>query len=672
MSVEQVLDPNEIARQRNEAILRGESVPGEPPVSSSPLLEDPAAAALPGTTFAQPTFTHEIGHALSLAEDGPTKLKCPKCDTVNLAKSDKCKNCGHDLTEARKAKFANMSADERPVMALNLSDDQRIELGMRVSVNNEAYDETKAKAAIAALGPGDRWSWDYDVSVQKISADDKDAYLLNGSYGAIEVGYDTEPTPQVFTEVDKLMAAVGAAVAACQQRRAAQKARAMMRDAIGYSQDNPDQEHAATLYGDELLNLAGNAKDGLVWKVLCKTGTLALSPGPGQVDVEKPLALTPDMFLATKAAYDEGAFEHVTIPETHGNGTLENTGTVDQLDIIDKADAQKDVRLSAEAKKMIKADPDGTKYLLGGLNFTDPKAKEKVLNGSVINCSVGLKFGYRRKRDGKQFPIALEHVALTNQPWIDGLVPFGQSLTASQPYDQEQEVPWDGVFVAPTDEQTAPDGEDGGVAGEDILPPEQVAGGMISQPSEEIMDPETNIPTPEVNEGGVQLEELLASQQAAIEATQREAEELRQQLALAQGTISSQGQQLHTERVEKRIRQLQGEGVPPAVLTKAHEIMLADYGASSEGGLNLSVTTGDGDDAKTLEFSSATDVVEHLLLSVPRGEPVLTGLSGEVAALHASQKQERTVDDRATEIERELHPERFNDDGSRKAAEATN
>lgn len=48
------------------------------------------------------------------AENEHRNVKCPKCDTVQSATHKKCSNCGHDLTKARKGKFANMSQDFDP------------------------------------------------------------------------------------------------------------------------------------------------------------------------------------------------------------------------------------------------------------------------------------------------------------------------------------------------------------------------------------------------------------------------------------------------------------------------------------------------------------------------------------------------------------------------------
>lgn len=40
-------------------------------------------------------------------------IRCPKCDLNQSATHKKCSRCGHDLKEARKAKFAKMNASQR-------------------------------------------------------------------------------------------------------------------------------------------------------------------------------------------------------------------------------------------------------------------------------------------------------------------------------------------------------------------------------------------------------------------------------------------------------------------------------------------------------------------------------------------------------------------------------
>lgn len=213
-----------------------------------------------------------------------------------------------------------------------------------------------------------------------------------------------------------------------------------------------DHTHLAILYGVGVpLNLSAEAND-LIWKVACKTGILALSPGPGQTDLEKPLELTPDLFDNLLVGFNEKAFPYVTIPETHANGALENTGYVKALEKLTKAQLMADPRITPEGKAHVAGDADDIEYLLAGMGFTDPVAKEKALNGSIPDTSIGVKFGYRNKRTGNTYD-ALEHIALTPIPWVDGNIPFNPAMVLGvTPFDQEYEesqeqVPFDGVYT---------------------------------------------------------------------------------------------------------------------------------------------------------------------------------------------------------------------------------
>jgi hypothetical protein len=158
----------------------------------------------------------------------------------------------------------------------------------------------------------------------------------------------------------------------------------------------------------------GDDEDGLIWKEALATGTWAMTPGPGQKPVSKPLIVKYDSNDARHISlrrlvdhFEERAVDHVTVPLSHADRVDENTGFVEKLKIID------------DAKR------PGHHKLIAGYRFTEPEIKQKVVNGSIANNSVGILFDYVRKRDGKVFPQVLAHIALTNRPWIDGLAPFG-------------------------------------------------------------------------------------------------------------------------------------------------------------------------------------------------------------------------------------------------------
>jgi hypothetical protein len=414
-----------------------------------------------------------------------------------------------------------------------------------------------------------------------------------------------------------------------------------------------DKLSLASVYQRNLA-LSGEGDDGLIWKPVCKTGTLALSPGPGQVDSEKPLQLTPDLFDSVKVAYDDAAIEHVTIPETHGNGVLENTGYVKAVEVLDREQMLSDSRIPESSKRLVQDDPADTRYLMAGMRFTEPEVKEKVLRGTVANTSVGIKFNYRRKRDGKTYPAVLEHVALTNQPWVDGLVPFGQMMSRN-PIGRRF-APKHSVYV---DLDTAVAVEQATTEPPPMMNPMLTTSedspvaesASLSEDRKGVtIDDKQTTPTVRTRHRNMDktVEELLASQQAELEAQQQRAAQLESELALAQGTINAQGEQLHRDRVAKRISQYQEEGVSPSVLQRAEAIMLADY-STGEGSLSLSISSGEESEQT---FQSASDVVEYLLAAVPRGEDAsgVAAVMNGLDALSSDKDEDDSVESKVDRI----------------------
>ena len=167
---------------------------------------------------------------------------------------------------------------------------------------------------------------------------------------------------------------------------------------------------------DSQIELESDNKDGKVWKTVLKTGTWSLSPGAGGVttqamtvtrgkgisDGNKKIISLDDVV----ESFQDKAVQYVTVPLEHTSAPEKNTGYIKDLKIVDC---------------------EGESHLKALIDFTEQDIKQKVINGSIADTSVGLKFGYRRKRDGAAYKVALDHVALTNKPWIDGLPSFGLS-----------------------------------------------------------------------------------------------------------------------------------------------------------------------------------------------------------------------------------------------------
>ncbi len=106
------------------------------------------------------------------------------------------------------------------------------------------------------------------------------------------------------------------------------------------------------------------------------------------------------------ANFTAGAIPNVQIPlsdeqNDHKNTTRLNTGFVRGLRIEDKDDG---ARLVAE------------------MEFTEPEVRDRTLRGTYADVSCGIPWEVTSR--GKDFGACLEHVAITNKPFIDSLGPF--------------------------------------------------------------------------------------------------------------------------------------------------------------------------------------------------------------------------------------------------------
>lgn len=185
--------------------------------------------------------------------------------------------------------------------------------------------------------------------------------------------------------------------------------------------------------GAELLfeDSGAEEEDGLIWKTILREGTWQMSPGPGQTPVKKPITVTKSgksdansltiSMAEIKKHFEAGIIEHVTVPTSHADKVLENTGFVKRL------------RFGKDAK--------GRATLEAAIDFTEPDVKEKALRGTIPNVSGGVLFDYIHKESGKKYNAALAHVALTPHPWLNGMKPFGAEASENLQVVAFSEVP---------------------------------------------------------------------------------------------------------------------------------------------------------------------------------------------------------------------------------------
>jgi hypothetical protein len=170
----------------------------------------------------------------------------------------------------------------------------------------------------------------------------------------------------------------------------------------------------------------------LLWKVVLRTGTWKLRPGPGGVKIKAPLKIYRDKapkghisMSALKANFDAGAKEHVTVPSVHADGTSSDGGFVKKLVIQDVPGED-----GSKTKESL---------LWAGLEITDSELQRKLAEKSIRGVSGGILFDYSRTEDGKTFDQILSHVMVTNSPWIGGTGDFHDKLPdgvmASEPDD---------------------------------------------------------------------------------------------------------------------------------------------------------------------------------------------------------------------------------------------
>jgi len=179
--------------------------------------------------------------------------------------------------------------------------------------------------------------------------------------------------------------------------------------------------------------------DDLIWKDILREGEWAYRPGPGQKAVPVPLKIVPGKANVKEKeigmedileAFEDGAIDHVTVPTSHDDKPHENAGYVRDLKIVER---------------------DGKTFLRAGIEFTELDIKGRVTRKSIAGVSAGIVFDYVKKDSGKRYKMALGHVALTNKPWINGMVPFSEDFSDEQiasvsfadiVWDQEQSFNW--------------------------------------------------------------------------------------------------------------------------------------------------------------------------------------------------------------------------------------
>jgi hypothetical protein len=256
-----------------------------------------------------------------------------------------------------------------------------------------------------------------------------------------------------------------------------------------------------------VLNFAhGESEDGtlddkpVLWKDLMAEGMVARTPGLKQ---KIPFKVIPTGRSSSRdgnitvsmsdliEAYDAKAFQDVTIPDGHpkpdrvladgrvikGDSALNNTGYVRGLRVVKKRVKKPDGKSGPEIH-----------VLQAALGFTEPDVAAKVKRGTVPNVSAGVFFDFVRKHDDRYFRAALNHAALTKQPWMQDLEPFQRAYFA----EGDSEYEFTPLLL---DDDNTDDTKDA-----KVIWKEEVASGFIRDSLSKALNPE---PSPEEMAVGV-------------------------------------------------------------------------------------------------------------------------------------------------------------------------
>lgn len=204
-------------------------------------------------------------------------------------------------------------------------------------------------------------------------------------------------------------------------------------------------ENAITLSDESTtaieLQFASTDKEGsedrlgdkkVIWKDILSEGKIEVAPVPGAK--KRPFtviaqgASDPQNLKVSLTdlvdSFRDAAFKYVKIPMGHPRKGVDiaaiNTGYAEGVRIVKK---------------------NGRHYLQAALGFTEPDVAGKVKRGTIPDVSSGILLNFMRKKDGRTFPAALHHIALTGDPIDSDLEPF------KRVYASDEEVEFNGSDV---------------------------------------------------------------------------------------------------------------------------------------------------------------------------------------------------------------------------------
>jgi hypothetical protein len=197
------------------------------------------------------------------------------------------------------------------------------------------------------------------------------------------------------------------------------------------SYDENGQEVWADFAGDErILNVIHfdggddnleKQENGLFRKAILRTGDWPFTPGPGGM-AKKPLKIVRD----GKSDPAKGIIALSELVENFKAKVLPYVPLT--LSDNDKEHPHTKAKLTQWAKGFIRnvfiEDRDDISLLFADIEVTEPDTREKIENGTYADVSSGVPWGVMRKSDGEVFGAVLEHVTISNNPFVDELGPW--------------------------------------------------------------------------------------------------------------------------------------------------------------------------------------------------------------------------------------------------------
>lgn len=182
-------------------------------------------------------------------------------------------------------------------------------------------------------------------------------------------------------------------------------------------------------------------ESGFVVKEILRTGEWPVIPTRSGL-VKKPLRIVRD----GQSNREEGVISLSEVVENFKAKVIERP----QIPLSDDEDDHKNLtRLNTGFVRdlwITEPDENGISKLVAKMEITEPDVRTKVLNGTYADVSCGIP--WRVVSRGQEYGSTLEHVAITNRPFIDGL---GGFLAASDK-QKDADVVHFGDFVKAVEE----------------------------------------------------------------------------------------------------------------------------------------------------------------------------------------------------------------------------